>query len=321
MAVTGLATALTRPILQLVPPPAPVVLEMPEPVDEASFDAPVQLEHGETMIPGSGRTPLYTQWWRPFESRGSVLVVHGLKDHSARYGALAERLVGAGFAVHAFDLRGHARSGGPRAWVDSFDDYLRDLDAVVRHVLWREHGAGGGKIFLFGQGLGGAIAALWTLRRAPPLAGLVLSGAALQAQDTPVEARTTRLLAALAPRTGILQTDLRRASRDRGTVEDSLRDALVHKPPAPARTARELLDAMAAIDTQASQLTAPLLAMHGSADPIESSAGSRRLVSRASSVDKQLYLYDGLAHDLLHEPERARVMRDVTHWIGERAAS
>lgn len=322
MAVTGLATAYTRPILQLVPPPTPVVLEMPEPAEEGAFEtpAPVQLEHGETMIPGAGRTPLYTQWWRPFESRASVLVVHGLKDHSARYGALAERLVAEGFAVHAFDLRGHARSGGPRAWVDSFEDYLRDLDAVARHVLWREHGAEGGKIFLFGQGLGGAIAALWALRRAPPLAGLVLSGASLQAQETPVEACTTRLLAALAPRTGILQTDLRRASRDRGTVEDSLRDALVHQAPAPARTARELLDAMAAIDAQAPQLTAPLLAMHGSADPIESPAGSRRLVSRARSVDKQLYLYEGLSHDLLHEPERARVMGDVAHWMSERAS-
>jgi acylglycerol lipase len=326
MALTGLAPAYTRPILELVPPPAPEGVEAPEAPDELELEAsawlqasPVQLEHGETMIPGFGRTPLYTQWWRPFESRGAVLIVHGLKDHSARYGALAERLVATGFSVHAFDLRGHARSAGPRAWVDSFDDYLRDLDAVVRHVLWREHGAGGGRIFLFGQGMGGSIAALWALRRAPPLAGLVLSGAALQCQDEPAEARSTRLLAALAPRTGILQTDLRRASRDRGTVEDSLRDALVHQAPAPARTARELLDAMASIDAKASELSAPLLALHGSADPIQSPTGSRRLVSRARSNDKQLYMYEGLSHDLLHEPERARVMTDVAHWMGERA--
>ncbi len=320
MAVTGLATAHPRPLLELVPPlaPAPSPVEI-EP-DECSFEAssPIQLEHGETMIPGYGRTALYTQWWRPFESRGAVLIVHGLKDHSARYGALAEQLVAEGFAVHAFDLRGHARSAGPRAWVDAFDDHLRDLDAVVRHVLWREHGAGGGRMFLFGQGMGASIAALWTLRRAPPLAGLVLSGAALQCQDAPPEARATRLLASLAPRAGILQTDLRRASRDRGTVEDSLRDALVNQAPAPARTARELLDAMASIDEQTPQLTVPLLAMHGSADPIQSCEGSRRLVARARGLDKQLYLYDRLSHDLLHEPERARVMRDVVAWMSER---
>jgi acylglycerol lipase len=317
MAVTGLATALTRPVLHLVPPPVQVVVDYED--ERSQGPAQVQLEHGETIVPGYRGTSLYTQWWRPFESRGSVLIVHGLKDHSARYGALAEQLVAEGFAVHAFDLRGHARSAGARAWVDSFDDHLRDLDSVVRHVLWREHGAGGGRMFLFGHGMGGAIAALWTLRRAPPLAGLVLSGASLQCQAAPAEARATRVLAALAPRAKILQTDLRRASRDRGTVEDSLRDALVSQAPAPARTARELLDAMASIDEQAPQLTAPLLAMHGSADPIESPEGSRRLVARARSVDKQLYVYDGLAHDLLHEPERARVMRDVAAWISERA--
>jgi alpha-beta hydrolase superfamily lysophospholipase len=316
MALTGLAIAYTRPALELVPALAPPLVELD---DELRPETPVQLEHGEAMVPGYRRTPLYTQWWRPFESRGSVLIVHGLKDHSARYGALAEELVAEGFAVHAYDLRGHARSAGARAWVDSFDDHLRDLDAVVRHVLWREHGAGGGRMFLFGQGMGGAIAALWTLRRAPPLAGLVLSGAALKCDDAPLEARTTRVLAALAPHARILQTDLRRASRDRGTVEDSLRDALVQKAPAPARTARELLDAMAAIDAQTPELTVPLLAMHGSADPIQSSQGSRRLVARARSVDKQLYLYDGLAHDLLHEPERARVMRDVSTWMAERS--
>ena len=316
MALTGLAIAYTRPALELVPALAPPLVELDE---ELRPETPVQLEHGETMVPGYRRTPLYTQWWRPFESRGSVLIVHGLKDHSARYGALAEQLVAEGFAVHAYDLRGHARSAGARAWVDSFDDHLRDLDAVVRHVLWREHGAGGGRMFLFGQGMGGAIAALWTLRRAPPLAGLVLCGAALQCDDAPVEARATRMLAALAPHTRILQTDLRRASRDRGTVEDSLRDALVHQAPAPARTARELLDAMSAIDAQTPELTVPLLAMHGSADPIQSCQGSRRLVARARSLDKQLYLYDGLAHDLLHEPERARVMRDVSTWMAERS--
>ncbi|HTQ46356.1 MAG TPA: lysophospholipase [Polyangiaceae bacterium] len=290
-------------------------------LSEALFDAPeaVTLEHGESGISGAGGLALYHQWWRPYgRGRAAVVVVHGLKDHSARYGAFAEKLVAARFAVHAFDLRGHARSAGARAWVGSFDEYVGDLDAVVRRVLARERDP---LLFLFGHGLGGTIATTWAIQRPRLCSGLVLSGALLQPKDVPAEARGTRLLAKLAPWTRTFQIDVRRTSRDRGTVEDALRDCLVQQGPAPARTARELLDAMGRIDARAAQLTTPLLAMHGSADAVESPEGSKRIVARAGSLDKQLYLYDGLAHDLLHEPERARVLRDVSAWLDERAPS
>ncbi|HEY8039672.1 MAG TPA: lysophospholipase [Polyangiaceae bacterium] len=304
--MTGLATAIVSP------PPQLDLVNAPE------LDVPehVTLEHGEAMIRGSRGVMLYTQWWRPCGGpRGTVVLVHGLKDHSARYGAFAEALVARGLAVHAFDLRGHARSGGPRAWVDAFGDYVDDLDGFARRVTARERSA---PMFVFGHGMGGAIATLWALETDAALAGLVLSGAALQPRPAPAEARATRLLAAFAPRARIFQLDLRRCSRDRGTVEDALRDTFVHQPPAPARTARELLDAMELIDARAAELAAPLLVMHGSADVVNDPDGSRRLVERAASGDKQLYLYHGLAHDLLHEPERARVVRDVAEWIVDR---
>jgi alpha-beta hydrolase superfamily lysophospholipase len=277
----------------------------------------VTLEHGEGTVRVARGVTLYAQWWRPCgPPRAAVTIVHGLKDHSARYGAFAERLVGRGFAVHAFDLRGHARSGGQRAWVDVFDDYLDDLEAVVRCVRAREDAA---PLFVFGHCIGGTIAALWAAERRARLAGLVLSAAKLQPQPAAAEARSTRLLAALAPRARIFQLDVRRASRDWRTVEDALRDALVHQPPAPARTAKELLDAMARIEQQVPALRVPMLAMHGSADVVTDPEGTRRLIDRAGSKDKQLYVYDGLAHDLLHEPERGRVVGDVLEWLCERA--
>jgi acylglycerol lipase len=290
-----------------------VLAEEDEPQD-------VTLEHGESRVPVGGGVTLYAQWWRPcFTARGVVTVVHGLKDHSARYGAFAERLVARGFAVHAFDLRGHARSEGARAWVESFDDYVDDLDAIVGRVRARE---GAAPLFVFGHGMGGTIAMSWALRGSKRwLAGVALSGAALQPQPSPPEARSTRLMAALAPRARIYQLDVRRTSRDRSTVEDALRDTLVSHAPAPARTAKELLDAMESIDARADDLEAPLLAMHGSADLVSDMAGSRRLVARAGSIDKQLYVYDGLAHDLLHEPERARVVRDAAEWLVARATT
>jgi alpha-beta hydrolase superfamily lysophospholipase len=284
---------------------------------EVDDHEPVTLEHGEGTVPVGRGVTLYAQWWRPcFSPRAAIAVVHGLKDHSARYGIFAERMVARGFAVHAFDLRGHGRSGGARAWVDAFDDYVNDLDAVVGCVRAREKRV---PLFVFGQGMGGTIAAVWALARRRAVGGVILSGAALRAGGMPAEARATRLLSALAPRARIFQVDLRRASRDRGTVEDTLRDGLVHQSPAPARTAKELLDAMEYVDAGAPRLEVPLLAMHGSSDVVTSPDGSRRFVERASSVDKQLYLYDGLAHDLLHEPERVRVVRDAAEWVTERA--
>jgi len=278
----------------------------------------VTLEHGEAGVRVRGGLTLFTQWWRPvFPARGVVVVVHGLKDHSARYGAFAERLVARGFAVHAFDLRGHARSEGPRSWVDSFEDYIDDLDTVVARVRMRDLEA---PFFVFGHGMGGTIALSWALRGSRRwLGGVVTSGAALQPRPSPPEARSTRWMAVLAPTARIYQLDVRRTSRDRGTVEDSLRDALVSHAPAPARTAKELLDAMESIDDNAEDLEAPLLAMHGGADLVSDVDGSRRLVARAGSIDKQLYVYDGLAHDLLHEPERARVARDAGEWMDVRA--
>ena len=61
------------------------------------------------------------------------------------------------------------------------NDYLGDLDVFLNRVRWREPHR---PLFLFGHSMGGAIVTLYTIeesREAPPLAGLLLSGAALEA--------------------------------------------------------------------------------------------------------------------------------------------
>ena len=69
-----------------------------------------------------------------------LVIVHGLKDHSGRYADLAAHLALRGFAVYAADLRGHGRSEGTRVWVDSFDDYVDDLDVFMKRVQDKEPG-------------------------------------------------------------------------------------------------------------------------------------------------------------------------------------
>jgi acylglycerol lipase len=58
-----------------------------------------------------------------------------------------------------------------------------------------------------------------------------------------------------------------------------------------------------------------MLVLHGTADTVTDPEGSKALVERARSTDKTLKLYDGLFHDLVHEPEKARVIADVVQWL------
>jgi alpha-beta hydrolase superfamily lysophospholipase len=294
------------------PPFTPV--RMP-PVDGAVVVAPPDAEHKDGVFEGVHGTKLYEQWWRPrAEPRGVVVVVHGLKDHSTRYRALAERLVKAGFAVHAFDLRGHGRSEGVRVWVDPFDDHLADLDIFFRRVREREPGK---PALLFGHSMGGAIATLYTITRKPELKGLALSGAALKIDVSGAVVGGTRLIAALQPNAGVFNLDLHQFSRDPAMVAGNAFDPLVFQPAAAARTGAELLGAIGAIQERMEELTLPLLILHGAADKVTPPEGSQDLQRRARSADKTLKLYPGLFHDLLHEPEKEQVMGDLVQWMSD----
>jgi acylglycerol lipase len=279
--------------------------------------APAGVEHGSDTFTSVGNVTIFEQWWRPpGGTRAVLVVVHGLKDHSSRYAELAAHLVERGIAVYAMDLRGHAHSSGVRVGVDSFEDYLVDLDALVAHARAHEPGA---PVFLFGHSMGGAIATLWTIERQPKLSGMVLSGAALVVNVSGFKVFGTNLVSAISPNAGVFQLDITKFSRDPQVVAACQNDPLVYQDGAPAHTAHELLGALDTIETRMHDVRVPLLVMHGGADEVTDPEGSRYLVARAETLDKTLHVWPGLVHDLVHEPEKAQVIGEIVAWIDKRA--
>ena len=270
------------------------------------------VKHGEGTFKGFNELELYEQWWAPAagDPRAVLVIVHGLKDHSARYAEFADRLAQHGYAVRAFDLRGHGSSEGRRVFVNSFDEYTADLDTFVKRARLE-----GKPLFVLGHSMGGAIATDWVLTRKPALAGLLLSGAALKVDISWFTSGTTRFLGTVFPTLAIFSLDLDKFSRDPAVVGQCKADPLVDPGNGPARTARELLGAISFIGDHMEEVEAPLLVMHGGADAITPPEGSRELVKRSRSADKTLKIYDGLFHDLLHEPEKEQVMNDISGWL------
>ncbi len=267
------------------------------------------------VITARDRTQLYARHWAATgDVRGVVVIMHGLKDYSARYASLASRAAAAGFVVYAFDLRGHGRSAGPRVAPAHWDDYVDDLDRFLTSVEQREPGK---PVFLFGHSMGGAIAARTAEVHRPALAGLLLSGPALAIDASPLLIAATRMSGSLTPSLPALKLDNHDFSSDPGNAAAMDRDELISQPPAPARTAAGLVNGMHEIWRDVDRLTMPLLAMHGTADRLTAPSGSRALVATAPATDKTLRIYDGYFHDLLHEPagKGTKVEDDMLAWL------
>ncbi|MGH8781569.1 lysophospholipase [Paraburkholderia sp.] len=255
--------------------------------------------------------PLY-RWPTTGAPRATVALLHGLAEHAGRYAALAQRLNDAGIELLAIDLRGHGRAPGRRTWVERFDDYLHDADALVG-VASRS----GAPLFLMGHSMGGAIAALYAIERSRPLAGLILSSPALApGRDVPRWMTSlSQVISRVWPGFPALKIDASLLSRDPTVVAANLDDPLVHHGAVPARTGAELLLAMARIERGREALRVPLLVYHGTLDKLTEPDGSRAFGAHAGSPDKTLTLYEGSYHETMNDLDRDRVIDALIAWI------
>jgi alpha-beta hydrolase superfamily lysophospholipase len=271
----------------------------------------------EGRLAGARGVELYWQGWLPDgEPRGLLLLCHGLGEHSGRYRTVVEALSPGGWAVYGLDHRGHGRSGGRRVHVRRYADLLTDYDAFRRAVVARHPGL---RPFLLGHSMGGQIALAYALEHQVDLAGLVVSAPALVAGDVPRALRPVLALVALAAptlRRGV--ADLSAISKDEAVVADYRSDALVHQGHPTLGLSLALYDQMLLLPTRFAELRLPLLVLHGTADRICDPAGSRALEATAGSPDLTVRWYDGLWHEIFHEPERDAPLGDLRAWLDAR---
>ena len=270
----------------------------------------------EERVDGPNGLKIFVRSWRPATmARAVVAICHGVKSHSGYYTWVAEQLVANGLAVYALDLHGRGQSDGERFYLEKFQDYLDDVDVLVKLAKSREPGL---PLFLLGHSAGGVVSSVYTLEHQAELAGLICESFAFQVYAPDFALAVLKGLSHLAPHAHVLNLKTEDFSRDPKAVQFMLDDPLIAHEVQPTRTVAELVRADERLRREFSLITLPVLILHGTADKVTKPGGSQLFFDTAGSADKTLKLYEGYAHDLLNDLGKEKVMADIQTWIDAR---
>jgi alpha-beta hydrolase superfamily lysophospholipase len=276
----------------------------------------LQPDYNEKFFTAQDGVRLFFRRWFVKEPKGLIGIIHGFAEHSGRYDQLANDLCKANWSVAAFDCRGHGQSGGRRAHVDRFSEYLDDVDSFLDQISQAGYSAAP---IMLGHSQGGLIAARFVERSGERVAAVVLSspflGMAIKVPKLKALAGKglSNLVPTLSLKTGL---DASCLSHDRKVVEEYEADPLVSNI-ASARWFTEVLKAQDQVLVQAVKFNRPLLVMQAGDDKLSSVESTRHFFERAQSTDKSLQMYEGYYHEIFNEVERAKVIADLEDWLDQ----
>jgi alpha-beta hydrolase superfamily lysophospholipase len=278
--------------------------------------------HEERRCEAPDGLSLYFQRWLPEAPRAMLLFVHGLAEHSGRYQNPVAYFTARRFACYALDYRGHGRSGGTPVHIHRFEEFLSDVRTVAAWMLEQHPQL---PLYLVGHSQGGLIVLAHALHHPQGLGGLILSSPFLglhpETRPGPVLHQCARVLSHLLPRLQLPnELDPQKLSRDPEVVAAYAADPLVsHR--VSTRWFTEVLKTQERVLAGAGRLVLPALVMVSGADRVVDSEATRRWVAGAPPPLVEFVRFEGLYHEMFHEPEREQVFKRMEEWLEARLSS
>lgn len=275
---------------------------------------------------------LFGQWWVPATApKAVVIIVHGTALHSGFYSPWANALTKQGYAAYGFDLRtwGQSQGFGRNGNVESYDDYVSDLELAYKEVKTRFPDV---PVYLQGESMGGAVVLLASMTKRIPAEGLILNAPAVQPNPGFGMLRLPNFIANLGlwvlgtggsilPNFPAYPTLESLSSRLVFYTDDGrqrfLKDPHNTHTALPAAYITGLEEGTKRIRANLHNLEVPFIVLHGTKDALVPLSSSELLMAKASSKDRTIKVYPGMPHATLHDLNHAQVWDDMVSWLNQ----
>lgn len=242
-----------------------------------------------------------------------MLIVHGIGEHSGRYEHVGSFFADQNIDTFSYDQRGFGQSGGRRAFVKSFEQYLDDAQALLE----RQRPAGL-PVILLGHSLGGLVVTNYLVSDRPQPDLAVISAPALEADVPAWQKLFAPVLGRLLPKQHVpSKIDGTLLSRDVDVQDAYVNDPLVVAG-ATAGLGNEIFKTMASTSATLDRLRVPAYVLHGAEDRLVPPSASLALGELEGVTRK---VWDGLRHECMNEPEQAEVLADIGTWLDQQLSN
>jgi alpha-beta hydrolase superfamily lysophospholipase len=292
---------------------------------------------------------LFLRKWKPEGSaRALIYIIHGMQEHSARYGTFAEFLCANGFEVWCADLRGHGLSAdeninppnnggllGHLADEKGTVKVLNDINKIIEKMQENEI-----PIFLFGHSWGSFLAQGYIEFFKTKLAGCILSGTRgpnIEANMGASFLRFFSIISGVQRRSSFVnsmmfgsydkyfapvRTDCDWLSRDNNAVDAYIADPLCGKLPT-VGFFRDLTALLKQIhrnrNIEKINRDLPIYIFAGSKDPVggmgENITALAGKYTHHRIKDLEFVLYPDARHECINEINKDEVMTDILKWL------
>lgn len=278
----------------------------------------------QTLLTADGKK-IFLQRNFPKESQISselihLIMVHELSFYHARFAPLVEELtrkMPRELAVTVIDMRGHGLSTGPRAFVDSFQEYVDDLCQAVNLEVPLEQNAR--KTFLLGEG-GGALIVLKAVLEnrkniSKPLSGVMLLNPLIKIESSSLGSNRLALLRLAPPKLRPMNLfDLEQTCSHQERYKSVLLDPLNQKLMT-SKLLQEIFLCSEEMRPLAYYLDLPSLFLLAEEDKICAADSGLLFAKGIDSKLREIKLYSDEGHNILWGKKGSELALDMGQWM------